>query len=489
MGNIDYAELASAFSKLSQMQDKSVGYKHDLPAGFSLTTNYMHGPTGIFGVPGVERDVFSTRVRGTGLGAALPSFGTVDTNPIQAYLTGFTDETGDEADGVCDEPPEAGEIKSCMQGTVFGRVSRKTEPLELNTVGRRTNRGEFMDLQLVNDPLLDQGFFVPDSVPNSTASVLNREVLARWLMLGVAFENKLSKMLWTGTPVNNTVGGGYKEFFGLESLVKTGHTDVITGTSCPSLDSYIVDFNYASAEDSTYSLFYTLQTMWRYVKHNATTMGMNPVQWALVMPEALFRILTDYWPCVYATGRCGQAGDLPNGAPSSSVDAMAMRAMSDAMYNGNYLELDGMRIPVIVDDYMPIDTNAENANVPAGSFSSDIYLLPFTVRGSRPVLYFEYFDFSAANGVMQGIADGRLNNEFWTDGGRFLWTFSRTNWCVSWTAKIEPRLRLQTPHLAARLQNVLYTPLKAMRMPHPDDHYFVNGGVLVRDNAPYDLTS
>src|SRR5690554_3674350 len=181
MGKIDYAELASAFSKLSQMQDKSVGYKHDLPAGFSLTTNYMHGPTGIFGVPGVERDVFSTRVRGTGLGAVLPSFGTVDTNPIQAYLTGFTDETGDEAEGVCDEPPEAGEIKSCMQGTVFGRVSRKTEPLELNTVGRRTNRGEFMDLQLVNDPLLEQGFFVPDSVPNSTASVLNREVLARWL--------------------------------------------------------------------------------------------------------------------------------------------------------------------------------------------------------------------------------------------------------------------------------------------------------------------
>lgn len=484
MGTIDYAQLAAAMLDQASSQK---ALKHDLPAGFSLTTNYMHGPTGIFGVAGVERDVFSTRVRGQGLASALNSVGTVDTNPIQAYLTGFTDESGDEADGVCDEPPEAGEIKSCMQGTVFGRVSRKTEALEINTVGRRTNRGEFMDLQLVNDPLLEQGFFVPSSVPSSTASVLNREVLARWLMLGVAFENKLSKMLYTGTPVNNSANGGYKEFYGIESLVKTGHVDVITQTSCPSLDSYIVDFNYASAEDSAYSLFYTLQQMWRYVNNNASTMGMNPVRWAWVMPQALFRILTEYWPCVYATGRCGQAGDIPANAPSSNVDAMAMLQMSNSMYNGMYLEIDGVQIPVIVDDYMPVDTNAENANVPVGSFASDIYLIPFTVRGGRQVTYLEYFDYSAANGVMQGISDGRLGNEFWTDGGRFLWTFSRTNWCVSWVAKIEPRLRLLTPHLAARLQNVLYSPLKPMRMPHPDDHYFVNGGLIVRDNAPYTL--
>jgi len=152
-------------------------YKHDLPTGFTLTTNYMHGPGGIFSAPGVERDVFATRIQPRGLLSMLPAQGTVDQNPIQPYLTGFTDESGDEADAVCDDCVQAGEIKSCFQGTFFGRVCRETEPLELNRVGQRINRGEFMDLRLVNDPLLSNDLMtVPGSVPKSTQSVLNREV-------------------------------------------------------------------------------------------------------------------------------------------------------------------------------------------------------------------------------------------------------------------------------------------------------------------------
>jgi len=463
-------------------------YKHDLPTGFTLTTNYMHGPGGIFSAPGVERDVFATRIQPRGLLSMLPAQGTVDQNPIQPYLTGFTDESGDEADAVCDDCVQAGEIKSCFQGTFFGRVCRETEPLELNRVGQRINRGEFMDLRLVNDPLLSNDLMtVPGSVPKSTQSVLNREVLARWLTLGVAFENKLSKLIWTGNPTNNSAGGGYMEYSGLESLVATGHTDVLTSTSCPSLDSDIKDANYASVEDDALTIYYLLQMIYRYVRHNAEHMGMLPVQWVWVMKDALFRQLTDRWPCVYATGRCNAtANDL-----SANVDAMVMRRMSDELYNGRYLTVDGVNIPVVLDDYIPYETAATDANLDPGEFLSDIYLLPLTVRGGRPVTYMEYFDYSAANGTMQGIMDGRLTNEYWTDGGRFLWTFSRTNWCVNWKAKIEPRLRLLTPHLAGRLQNVKFAPLQMFREPDPDQAYFVDGGNVAGSSGwvPYDLRS
>ena len=90
---------------------------------------------------------------------------------------------------------------------------------------------------------------------------------------------------------------------------------------------------------------------------------------------------------------------------------------------------------------------------------------------------------------MQGARDGRISpNEFWTDGGKFLWTVSRTKWCVDWSAKIEPRYRLLTPHLAGRLQNIQWTPIQMFRQPFPTDGYFTDGGLTTGSNAAYDLT-
>lgn len=459
------------------------GQKHDLPSGFTLTTNLMHGPSGIFGTAGAERDVFGSRVKPRGLLSVLPARGTPDTHPITYYLTGFTDESGDEPSAPCTECVKAGNIKACRQGTTFGMICRETDELNVSDIGRRTNRGEMFDLRLVNDPLLnDSSLWVPTSVPKAVRDVLNREVLARMLTLGVAFENKLAPLVFTGNPANN-VGTGYAEYLGLESLVTTGHTDVLDQTSCPSLDSDIKDMNYTAVETDAATLFAYMTMVYRYVKHNAETMGFMPVQWAWVMKDSLFRKLADYWPCVYASFRCNASdNDVTN-----NVDGMRMKAMADEMYTGQFLQIDGVRVPVILDDAIPYEKNGDaGSELPSGTFASDIYLLPFTVRGGQQVLFMEYYDY--AGGVMQGARDGRLTpNEFWTDGGRFLWTVNRTRWCVNWAAKIEPRLRLLTPHLAGRLQNVQWTPLQAFREPFPTQGYFVDGGITYADNSPYSL--
>src|SRR5512145_3070665 len=116
MGTKD--DLISVLADL--VDQKRTGYKHDLDAGFTLTTNLMHGPSGIFSTAGAERDVFGSRVKPRGLLSVLPARGVTDTNPITYYLTGFTAETGSEPDAACETCIKAGNIKACRQGTIFG---------------------------------------------------------------------------------------------------------------------------------------------------------------------------------------------------------------------------------------------------------------------------------------------------------------------------------------------------------------------------------
>lgn len=451
--------------------------KHDLPAGFAATTNLMHGVTGIFGAPGLEREIFSTRIRPQGLTQYLPAKASIDDVPYVGYLTGFTDdEGGAEQAQKCDDPLEAGNLKSCIQTSVWGRIARKTAPLALVDIGRRVNRSEFFDLRAVNDPLMEGSFAVPN-LPRNLQQAFNAEVIARLLTLGSAFENKICPMVYSGNPANNTAGNGYMEFDGLDRLITTVHTDAFTGTSCPSLASDVKDFNYHSVENNTEELFAVMVMVWRYVNHNASKMGFNPVQWVWVMRQDLFTQLVDRWPCVYATYRCSStaAGFTDN------VDAMAMRAMSDDMRNGRYLRIDGVDVPVVIDDCIVEDSNTTNPRVPNGWFSSDIYLLPLTVTGGMPVTYFEYFDYGS--GAAPAIVDAHLGNvAYVSDGGRWLWYTQFTNGCFSMAATIEPRLRLLTPHLAGRIQHVLYSPLQHFRDPLNDQPYFVDGGRIVRDN-------
>lgn len=481
--------LASALMKLAAGE----GYKHDLAAGFTTTTNLMHGAGGIFGQPGLDQDVFSTRIMPKGLASVLPAFPTQYTHPLVAYLTGITaDESGDEKDGTCDPPLSVGDIKNCFQGAVFGRFERKTDPFEVNTAGQQMNRGEFYDLRMLNDPFLSNGEFgTPGNMP-ALQDIINREMLARILPMGPAFQKMIGTANWTGNPTNNTGGGGYKEYVGLETLVGTGKVDVLSGTACAGLDSDVKDFNYALVSSNGSSLVNVLTMIYRYVRHNASRQQFGDVEWAFVMREDLFNEITDIWPCAYSTYRCATGNVEDASIARVLVDGNAQREMADAMRNGMYLKIDGRNIPVLIDDWIPEDTSTTNANVPEASFASDIYLLPLTVLGGRAVTFFEYFNYNGAPGVpgaSQAIADARLTGEIYpSDGGRFLWLSQRTGWCIELWAKIEPRLRLMTPQLAGRLQNVLYNPLQHLREGDPDSSYFFDGGRTSADFSPYDAT-
>lgn len=467
--------LAPALAK--QM---GVEYKHTTPSG-TPSSPYYHGPGGLFGVSGLERDVIHTRVSGRGLAWRLPTFPSIDTHPLFPYITGFYDETGSEKDGVCDDPPVAGAAKTCLQTAPFGRYERMSREMEINRVGQRINWSERSDLTLLNDPLVPElGRTIFPNISGNAQLGLGAEVLARMLEIGVTFVNLLGPQLYTGNPTNNQAGGGYKEFMGLDLLIGTSKYDALTNTACPSLNSDVKDFNYTKVTDLTANpgIVRVLTTMFRYLNHLATQTNAAPVSWVLVMRQALFWELTDIWPCSYLSYRCavGDTSDIDATPTFDTGDAIAMR---DAMRNGSYLLIDGARIPIVIDDFITEESSGDTNRVDIGCFASDIYIVPLTALGSRPITYFEYFDYS--QGPSQAISNARLGNYFWTDGGRFLWHQKPpTNWCVQWLAKIEPRLVFKMPHLAGRLTNVQYCVLQSPRDPHPDGDYFVDGGVQWR---------
>ena len=67
----------------------------------------------------------------------------------------------------------------------------------------------------------------------SQAQLTDMVVHAEMVGVGVQMERKLATMLWQGSTANNTSGGGYKEFPGLDDQIATGQIDAETGTTMP----------------------------------------------------------------------------------------------------------------------------------------------------------------------------------------------------------------------------------------------------------------
>lgn len=443
---------------------------------------YLHGPNGLWSVPGVERDIISTRIQPIGLAGALAARGTVTLNPLFPYLTGFLPGSGANPIGVCDDFPVAGPMKNCLQTADFGRYGRMTREIDITFPGRQINRGEFMDLRILNDPLIAPNINGNGIVTPGGAAQLTQELLMRFVEVGIEFQNLLSRQLYTGNPANNTSGGGYKEFPGLDLLIGTNKKDAITGALCPSLNSLISDFNFRNITDTTTGadIVRTVTYIMRNLRYNSDRMNLSPTQWVIAMRANLFYELTAAWPCSYMTYGCQVrvAGDQ-----QLILDAGDMIAMRDNMRNGQYLLMDGVQVPVVFDDAIFENTNTTSNRVTPGSFASDIYFIPLTFKGGMSGLYWEFIDYSQT--AMQTAAAGNIQQYFWTDGGRYLWHAKPPkNFCAQWLTIIEPRLIFPVPHLAAKLRNVQYTSLMHTRDAFPTDPYFVNGGVTARNTAP-----
>jgi len=479
-GTVDPMQVVKAFADLiakAGAEDIQKAQTVGAPIG-----PYIHGPGGLFGVRGLSRDVISTHTQITGsLGELIPIRSSNETQPLFPYITGYLRSDEKEKDGVCENPPEANHFKTCIQTTVFGRKEFMTRQVEINRIGQVVNRGEFTDLQIVNGPLVEQmgglmsNFF---GLSNQNSILAGREMVARILEIGVAYQRWFCPQVYTGNPANSAAGGGYKEFTGLDLLIGTNKIDAVTQQACPSLYSDIKDFVYRQVDSTTDpDLVKTITTMMRILQGKARQQGLGPADIRIVMREPLFYAITEVWPCRYMSYRCNVI-DGSNIDPVPGFDTMQAINMRDSMRNGQYLLIDGRKVPVILDDCIGEENHADNDTIPVGGFASDIYFVPFSARGGTiRTLYWEYYDYS--KNVLPDIAGIRGTTYFWSDGGVFLWGLKPPdNWCLEVISKVEPRLILRTPQLAGRLTNVVYVPLQHTDDPLPSQDYHVNGGVV-----------
>lgn len=468
---IDYEQLARAL-----MSEKHIGSPNP-------TAVYGHGPGGAFSSLGLSKPVFSALILPyMGLQGMLPAYPSPDSNPLRGIMTGVTTPTGSNPDAQCDDCKVAGKMKLCTQSVPFGRYCLDTPVFQVDRIGERRNRGEFTDLQLMNQAF---GIKTPGVVPTTPqGSPLQNEMDKAMFEFAVSWGFLYCGQIWAGSPANNSQNGGYREFIGLDLQINTGHVDAETGVACPAADSIIRSA--ANREVNSNGDWYVRQitNICRNLQFIATRTGLQPARWALTMTWGLFYELTEIWPCSYMSYRC-TTNDLNQATVQETVpslDAAAMSKLRDDMrgdfntMTGQFLLIDGQKWQVVIDDCIAETMEAGE------TFHTSIYWIPISVTGGTPVTYWEYFDFQGVNSATEIAQFAPDGSYFASDGGRFLWHRKPPyNWCVSMSALSKPRIVLETPYIAARMTNVHFTPIAHERDWDYGASYYVNGGQYQRD--------
>ena len=454
---------------LAGMKSKEGDLHTKTPANFS-TAAMLHGYNGMFSTPGIEREVINNHMRPEGIGSVFPLMPTVDENPLFPTLTGFGEYSGAEPTYVCEDAP-TGYMKGALLTARFGRVRRDTNTIDMTQVMRRVNRGEMTDLVLRGSVLGLSGL-TPSGITQE--GILDIVTKSEMVIAAVNAERKLLKMMWQGSfAVAN-------EFPGLDSQIATGQKDAETGVLVPSLDSDVKDFALGSVED-TRIVEYLSMLEW-YLRNTARKTGLEPVEWVLVMRPDLWQEVTAVWPLAYHT----QKGALISGLNSTIfLDGRVNVDERDAMRQGRYLDINGNRYQVILDDGIYEKDSTNSAGLIGGEYASSIYFVPLTIGGGMPATYRQYLDYRQAQPNVSLLSGHE--NFFWTDNGLFTWAIEQVKWCYKMSLLTEQRVVLRVPQLAGRIDNVKYSPLQHLRDADPSSPYFKNGGVSIRPTVtePY----
>lgn len=454
------------------------------------TTTYpatpVHGPGGVLGFYGANPEVVSAMAKPAGLYEVLlntPGGARLSQFEQEKYLilTGQTAGSGSNPVAPCDDAPVAGLLKTCAQLFPFGRISQDSRTITLDQANLLLDRSEPLDYRLANNPMAS----VEQIVPASPSQIFASDQAKAALEMMNEFERRISPRVWTGNPSNNTGSNGYMEPFGLQYLNQTGWKDVVTNTVCPAADPLYYNFNANVTADAAATVK-RFVNVYRNRKRLAAQVGFTGVVWAWVMPQGMLDALADVWPCGWAFAGCA----VPSGA-QQTVDARWQRETSDSIREGRYLPIDGVNVPVIVDDTMP------ETYVDADTYTADAHLLPMAVpqlTGSNGRgVFLEFADMRrtlgaelANEGIMQGQFEVR-------GGGRFLvYKKGAKNVCVQFGMVGRWRLVIRVPFLMARIANISYDFLYHDRAfdpaGNPTGYNFVNGGATTRTapvvNAP-----
>src|SRR5574342_35694 len=447
--------------------------KHD-PASTTLTAPTLHGPFpgnanqfGLFSGAGVRPERHSALARPRTLARLLQPTPSEYTNELLEIMTGQTASTGTNATGFCGNPPTVGQLKVCRQQFIWGSYSVKTDLNAVPLIGQLRDRADVPANILHASPAANP--LIPDMMYrlDQTRSQLQYELFR----IGVSTERSLETVLIQGnTALNSTQSqhGWIAEFAGLDGQIATGHTDQPTGVACPAADSAIVNFNADVAGtiaggDGRNVVQAAHDLVWA-LKDRGAQVGMEGVEYAIIMRGEQFRAVVEQWACQYATYRCSGSAGNPFNTNTNDTNALRLE-----MLGGEYLLIDGMAIPVVFSDGIPREVLANN------TYMADMYVVPISWNGMQ-LLRFEYFNMANpyATEYRQFVSpDDKtvLNN------GLYLAAKRTTGFCDEYLFAARMRLILETPFLAGRLDNVQFVFQAPIRDAIPGLSFYADGGL------------
>lgn len=470
LNGIEYSE--QELEVLSKAGVLSITQKND-PASTTPSAQPMHGPLhgnvaqfGPFSASGVRPQMFSALSRPASWLDIVALEPSTDWNEITEIMTGQLAGGTTNASSFCGNPPTPGWLKTCQQTYAFGRYYVKTDLNVLAYTGLRKNRAdvprEILNAGANANPLIPSIMFDMSDTQNLLAVELYKigNSLSRTLEL-------VSIQGTAATDANRT--GWWSEFAGLDKQIKTGYTDAITGVTCPAVDSAVISFNAdigGTGSDGRTFVAALTELVWG-LWDRARDVGMDNVQWAIVMRKEQFRRAVDVWSCSYLSYRC--AGAQYNEITNDSANT---RALQIEMIQGQYLLVDGVKVPVVFSEGIP------NPAVGNNQYQADIYVVPVSWAG-MPLVKIQHMDMNNAYLTAKASftdADSVtvLNNGLYLVGRR------DTGLCIEYHFQSMMRLILETPFLAGRLDDVTYTYLAPTRQAIPGSSLYTNGGISIR---------
>ena len=148
------------------LQTRTKGLPSSTPAAQNL-----YGTAGLFAQPGIKDPVISAiSLPQHSIARRIPSMSTMFINEIIGYITEAAVGSGSEPTGPCDDPPTAGNFKTCLQTLPLGRVSRQTQVFDISNSGLLLNRGIQNPLSVVGGTSV-QSFGAPQPFANDSSSM------------------------------------------------------------------------------------------------------------------------------------------------------------------------------------------------------------------------------------------------------------------------------------------------------------------------------
>ena len=447
-------ELAAALAEVQAAQKAQPLHGPN----FNSTTNF-----GAFTAPGVRPDMFGAWQRPRSFLDLVSIRKSEFYNEILEVMTGVTDGNGTNAQTWCDTPPVAGAAKVAQQIYTWGKYHMGTDAVQLPELGQRKNRAD-VPRNILNAPPASNALY-PDIMYEMPDSMSQRRY--ELFLLGVHTERVTETVAIQGnasTAYTSTQRGWTKEFEGIDRQVKTGYTDAVSGLAAPALDSVVTSYNAVLGSDIVDAVTETVYA----VKDRSEQMGMSGTEHVILTTERQFRALAKTWSCNYDTSYCvGSAGN-PNGQAASDVNARRVD-----MLNNRYLLVDGMQIPVVFSDGIVTD------RLSTTSYKSDLYVLPVSWQGV-PLLNLEYFGMDNAN--IREYDNFANENTTVINNGMFLVAKVNDAFCPKYEFAAKMRLILETPWLAGRVDDIIYTYTANTRSAYPSVTYaHANGGISYRN--------